>query len=324
MKGNQQCSQAPPSAYWPGGQSLHPSWRNVGTPAGQGSHCVEASLAKRPGGQGSQRSADEDDEAAGAAGAVPAGHVTHCKSGAFVAFGTRLAAEQAQQEAAVTGPMGLRRSSRGWVPGGQEKVLQDALRNAKVDPSPVLLRSFGSNQQLPDESSRKEEQFEASQLRAQSRKPETAVANTAPRSDQAPLASWRYPEFTGRQDPARQASFVSLHGQLGQLLKVQNREMSEGKPSAFELARSSQSVMPEPEKALFMAFACGMDVKFHVDNGCLKLLALRNMFFMSVTADTSQVLRGWSKDEATKNMPLMLVTPDTSQAPMGWLKELAR
>ena len=100
---------------------------------------------------------------------------------------------------------------------------------------------------------------------------------------------------------------MSLHGQLGQLLKVQNREMSLGKPSAFELANNSQSVMPEPEKALFMAFACGMDVKFHVDNGCLKLLALRNMFFMSVTADMSQVLRGWSKDEAAKNMPLMLV-----------------
>ena len=59
----------------------------MGTPAGQGSHCVEASLAKRPEWQGSQRSADEDDEAAVAAGAVPAGHVTHCKSLACFSLG---------------------------------------------------------------------------------------------------------------------------------------------------------------------------------------------------------------------------------------------
>ena len=48
-----------------------------------------------------------------------------------------------------------------------------------------------------------------------------------------------------------------------------------------------------------------------------------NMLFMVVTEETSQLLRGWSKEEARQNMPLMVVTEETSQPEMSPSKEEA-
>ena len=44
---------------------------------------------------------------------------------------------------------------------------------------------------------------------------------------------------------------------------------------------------------------------------------------MSVTEETSQVSRGWLKEEACQNKPRISVTEETSQSEMSWLKEVA-
>ena len=47
------------------------------------------------------------------------------------------------------------------------------------------------------------------------------------------------------------------------------------------------------------------------------------MLSMSVTAETFQESRGWSKEAAPSNMLFMLVTFETSQESRGWSKEAA-
>ena len=49
----------------------------------------------------------------------------------------------------------------------------------------------------------------------------------------------------------------------------------------------------------------------------LKLVSVRNMYDMSVTAETSHAERSWLKAVARANMSVMLVTAETSHAPMA-------
>ena len=47
------------------------------------------------------------------------------------------------------------------------------------------------------------------------------------------------------------------------------------------------------------------------------------MLTMSVTCETSQVSRGWSKEAASANIQDMSATEETSQSEMSRLKEVA-
>ena len=49
----------------------------------------------------------------------------------------------------------------------------------------------------------------------------------------------------------------------------------------------------------------------------MNALALKNIPFMLVTADVSQVPMGWSNDVAEANMRSIVVTADVSQFPIG-------
>ena len=59
------------------------------------------------------------------------------------------------------------------------------------------------------------------------------------------------------------------------------------------------------------------------ERGWSKEVAPSNMPNMLVAEETSQSLRGWSKEVAPENMLPMLMTEETSQSLRGWSKEVA-
>ena len=55
----------------------------------------------------------------------------------------------------------------------------------------------------------------------------------------------------------------------------------------------------------------------------LKEVAPKNISFIVVTLDTSQLLSGWLKEVASLKIAVIFVTLDTFQLLSGWLKEVA-
>ena len=173
----------------------------------------------------------------------------------------------------------------------------------------------------PDSSNKKPEQSaEASHVWAQARNPATTASDAFP-SSQLALPNSMKPEFSGLHCPSTQAKLDCLQGQAGQLWKDHLLETIAGRPKASAANRRRQGSFGN---ASAIAVLSEMAVKFHVDTGCLKLLAPKNMPVMFVAADVSHNPRGWSKDLALKNIEAKVLTADVSQRFTGWLKATAR